>query len=150
MKNLICITIALLLSAGTVQAQSFLDKLDRTLDKVDRAANSADKAGKTGSKLAGFLTKEKSKDKTDMANTAALNITIQGGTFSTLSKLNEKIKTCKGVENTKLNYNSAGSSIAVSTKLSGEELINAIKQAGAITDDNITGLDEKSISLNIK
>ena len=64
MKKFIFISIlGLLISVSGARAQSFLDKLDKTVNQIDRASNSADRASKTGNKVLSLLgAKEKSAD----------------------------------------------------------------------------------------
>lgn len=148
MKKLLTLVFTLFLGISFLQAQNFLDKLDNALNKVDRAANSAEKAGKTSGKLMGFFGKDKNGGKTE--NTMGTIIKVEGASFASLSTLNDKIKACIGIEETKMNYKKEGSVIAVKTKLSTEEVLTAIKKAGAIKDENISGLDENSISVTLK
>lgn len=150
MKTLIFFCFALLcFSATTVKAQSLFDKVDQALNKVDKASNTADRTKGTSDKVFGLLKKKKNTDDLDDANTI---INISGINLSNLKKLNENLKACDGVEETKMKFSASVSTIAVVHAGTTEDLLTAIQKSSntIFTDDDVKEMDEDSISIELK
>ena len=147
MKAILVTFLALCFAGATqLKAQSFLDKLDRTLNKVDRAANTADRAAGTGGKMMGLLGKKKAGG----AERQTV-ISINGIDMASCKTLNQDIQKAKNVSSTKMKYNAAGSSIIVAHNGTTDDLLQAIQQVSTVlADKNISGLEEGVISVEIK
>lgn len=144
-KLIIAYTTLAFLGIGSLKAQSLFDKVDQALNKVDKASNTADKTKGTGDKVLGFFKKKESADE-DFTT-----INIAGISLTNLKKLNEQVETCEGVESTKMKFSPSGSVILVDYKGSAEDLLTAIqeKSKDIFKDEQIEGLDEHSITINL-
>ncbi|EEI91139.1 hypothetical protein HMPREF0765_3165 [Sphingobacterium spiritivorum ATCC 33300] len=153
MKKILLSCLALMfLGTATVQAQGFLDKLDRALDKVTKASNSAEKAASAAGKVknsGNSLLQKSNNEVTGDLNKTTINIV--GTDMATLRKLNAAIETCDIVTDAKLKYSSKKSSIEVSHNGSTDELLEAIlkKETGIFTDKNIEDLKDGAIQVNL-
>lgn len=147
MKKFIFITIlGLLIGVSGASAQSFLDKLDKTVNQIDRASNSADKASKTGNKvLSLFGAKDKSADNKTVLQIAGIDL-------AALKNLNGIVESVKGVSATKMKFNAAKSTITVNHSGATEDLLANIQQKSKdiFGDEHVTALEEGLIEIKLK
>jgi ABC-type transporter Mla subunit MlaD len=166
MKSLIFLTSVLFLFALTAAAQN---KVDNAVNKannsvnsvnasaananaaatnaVNTAANTAGQAKDIANKVNGLLGKKPADG--GPANTTL--ISVKGANFATLKKLNESIMDCPGVQDSKMKFNSAESTITVIHAGSTSKLLKQIqKKTTLISDDNINDFDEGKISVTLK
>jgi len=135
-----------LISVSGAKAQSFLDKIDKAVNHIDRAAQSADKASKTGGKVRSLLNKKQGAG----ANQTMLQ--ISGIDLSKLKKLNGNVESVKGVNETKMKFNAAKSTITVNHSGTTEELLTNIqlKSKDIFDDENVAALEEGLIEIQLK
>jgi len=135
-----------LISVSGAKAQSFLDKLDKAVNHIERAAQSADKASKTGGKVRSLLNKKQGAG----ANQTMLQ--ISGIDLSKLKKLNGNVESVKGVNETKMKFNAAKSTITVNHSGTTEELLTNIqlKSRDIFDDENVAALEEGLIEIQLK
>lgn len=147
MKKIIFITIlGLLIGISGASAQSFLDKLDKTVNQIDRASKSADKASKTGNKVLSLLgAKDKSADNQTI-------LQISGIDLAALKNLNGIVESVKGVSATKMKFNATISTITVEHSGATEELLANIQQKSKniFGDEHVTALEEGLIEIQLK
>lgn len=146
MKKIIFTSIlGLIISVSGASAQSFLDKLDKTVNQIDRASKSADKASKTGNKvLSLFGAKDKSAD-----NKTVLQ--ISGIDLAALKNLNSIVESAKGVSATKMKFNAAKSTITAQHSGTTEDLLTNIqlKSKDIFGDEHVTALEEGLIEIQL-
>ena len=147
MKKFIFISVlGLLISVSGARAQSFLDKLDKTVNQIDRASKSADKASKTGNKVLSLLgAKDKSAD-----NITVLQ--ISGIDLAALKNLNGIVESVKDVSATKMKFNAAKSTVTVNHSGTTEDLLGLIqlKSKDIFGDEHVTALEEGLIEIQLK
>lgn len=83
------------------------------------------------------------------ANTTTIN--LKGANYARLKQLNEAILNCSAVQDSKIKFNSAESTITVTHTGSTTDLLKQIqKKSELVTDESIQDLDEGKISLQLK
>jgi len=165
MKTLTALFALLFLCVLTVKAQNAVDnsvnKANNSVNSANASVNNATAAGTNAVNTAantasqaknlagqvGSLFGKKPADGT--VNTTT--ITVKGGKFSDLKKLNESILTCSNVQDSKMKFSADGSTITVTHTGSTSKLLKAIqKKTTVINDDNIDNLDEGVIAFTVK
>ncbi|MEO6148991.1 MAG: hypothetical protein ABIN95_02955 [Mucilaginibacter sp.] len=143
---------------------------------VDNALGTANKVGETMGKLKGLFGKKKAKEAeaaaaaqaAQNALTAALNaapaapalapgskitvVTVSGADFATLKKLNENIKACGIVQDSKMKFSSTASTIEVTHTSSTDELLKLMQETSkdVFTEKQLEGLEDGKIALKLK
>lgn len=148
MKKIMIICAGLMLfSFTTTRAQAILDKVDRATDKADRAGRTADRTKSTGDKIMGLFGKKKSS-----SSETKTTVKLSGVDFATLTSLNEKLQTAKGIESTKMKYSASGSSITLYHAGSTFDILKALQKASpeVFAEKNIDGMDDGEISVKLK
>lgn len=147
MKKII-VFVLLITGFFSVKAQGVLDKVNSTLNKVDNASSTADKAGSTGSRVLGFF-KKKKKTEAEISSDYQTAISIKGISMEKLKKLNENVKLCKGVSQTKMKYSNNGSTILVAHSNRTEELFAALEKSSKsiFTDKNVESMEDGKVSI---
>lgn len=152
MKIISMMCLALLLTgSASLKAQGVFDKIDKALGKVDKASNTADRTKGTGDKLLGFFSKKQKAGDAIKAENATI-ITISGIDFATLKTLSENIQKCKGVESSKIKYNSVSSTVQIQHAGTSEDLLKLLQKSDSkdvFEDKNLEGLEEGAIALRL-
>ncbi|RCH55567.1 hypothetical protein DJ568_06655 [Mucilaginibacter hurinus] len=141
---------------------------------VDNAVGTANAAVETVGKLKGLFGKKKAKEAEAAAAAAAAAaqaalaavpaapalapgqkitvVTVAGADFATLKKLNENIKACGIVADTKMKFSSEASTIDVTHTASTDELLKLMQETSkdVFTEKNLAGLEDGKISLKLK
>lgn len=147
------------LGLAASHAQSVIDKANSKVNhasaSVDNAVESASAAGATIKKLGGFFKKKKGAKTSkaeDLGNFNTL-LNIKGISLANLKTLNDHVKACKNVTETKIKYSGTGvSKIYVAHKGSTEDLLSAVQKSSKkiFTDKNIENLDDGIIEISLK
>ncbi|WP_293306703.1 hypothetical protein [Pedobacter sp. UBA5917] len=150
MKKLIILAGIILSTAGGLQAQGLLDKIDRSLNKADRASNSAERAGKTGERINGLFGKKK--DANAEKGESSTKVILNGITLVSLKRINEKIQSQKSIAMVKMKYHAdGGSTLTINHSGSTEELLKNLQKSepAVFADENIVGLDDGEITVRL-
>lgn len=140
------------------------------VDKVDNTVSQVNKANETLGKLKGLLPKKKNKtapadsskinqaqqskvnDSAEVSGLKTTMIKITGIDYTTLKKLYTNVQACEGVIEAKMKFGAEASSIEIKHTGTTEEILNLIQLTSSdiFTDNNITALEEGSVSLKLK
>lgn len=162
MKNIIiAVTVfgCFFLGLAAAHAQSAIDKANYKVNhasaSVDNAVESASAAGATIKKIGGLFKKKKGAKATKKEDLGDFNtlFSIEGITLAKLKTLNENVKACKDVTETKIKYSGEGvSKIYVAHKGSTENLLTAVEKSSKsiFTDKNIENMDDGIVEISLK
>lgn len=144
---------------------------------VDNAVNTATQVSGAVGKIRGLFGKKKNKEAEAaaaaaatqvvqavnqaapaLANAAAANagkvtvVSVAGADFATLKKLNEGIKACANVQDTKMKFSGNASTIEVTHGQSTDELLKLMQETSkdVFTEKNLEGLEDGKIALKLK
>jgi hypothetical protein len=169
MKRLSLLTLVFLLFAFAAKAQTTsTNKVDNTVNKANNSVNSANNsvnnASATGTNAVNTATNATNSaknlanqvgglfgKKADSGPANTTQITVKNATFAKLKKLNEAIQSCSGVQDSKMKFNAAESTITVLHSGSTTKLLQVIqKKSDMVPDDAIENVDEGVIALTLK
>lgn len=160
--------------SGASKADAATTSVSGAAGSVESAVNTASQVGATVGKLKGLFGKKKNKEAEAAAAAAAAQVnqavnaalttvpaatdvkvttvTVAGVDFATLKKLNESIKACANVQDTKMKFSATASTIEVSHKESTDNLLKLMQETSKdiFTEKNVDGLEDGKISLKLK
>ncbi len=95
------------------------------------------------------------RNKQEYAGAAAVtttDITIKGLTFAALSKLNDNVQACPGVQTSTMKFNSSKSTITVAHSGTTADLLKQIEMRSkdVFTDENVSDFKEGKIYIKLK
>jgi hypothetical protein len=146
-------------SAATV-AQNKIDNTTNQVDKTNSTINSANSTvtttGETAQNLKSTITslfggkKEKKKaDSTGVVPGESVHFNITNVDYNTLKKLEDNVKTVKGVKGTTKKFNPGGSTLDVTFKGKSDEVWDAIPETIRNLFE-LQDLDDSTITLDMK
>ncbi|MGZ3811363.1 MAG: hypothetical protein ACXVJN_06550 [Mucilaginibacter sp.] len=134
------------------KANNSVNKANTTANNAtDLLSTTADKAKALANKV-GALVPKKAKKATVSGAENNTEISIKGLNFATLTKLNENIQGCPGVQSTEMKFNGSKSTITVNHNGTTANLLKQIemKSKDIFTDENINDFKEGKVSIKVK
>ena len=150
------------------QRTNYIDKSNNAINGANNAVTAANgtvtNAGAAGTNAVNTAANAKTQAKnlsdqiSNLVNPSTVNgatnttqISVKGAKFATLKKLGESIMACPGVQDVKMKFNAAESSITVTHAGTTEKLLKSIqKKSDMVPDDSIDNFDEGKIDLTLK
>jgi len=136
-------------------ADKSIGKANDAVNKTSQTANNATDLLSTTANKAKDLVHKIIPPKQPAAGAPSNNtdIVIKGGlTFAALSKLNDNVQTCPGVQTSTMKFSSSKSTITVSHSGTTADLLKQIEMRSkdVFTDENVSDFKEGKISIKLK
>jgi len=131
------------------KANDAVNKTSKTANNAtDLLSTTADKAKELVHKVGAIIP---SKKQAAGAASNTTDITIKGLTFAALSKLNDNVQTCPGVQTSKMKFNSSKSIITVAHSGTTADLLKQIEMRSkdVFTDENVSDFKEGKIYIKL-
>lgn len=168
MKPVFLLISVLFLSAFGAKAQNAVDntvnKANNSINSINNSAtnlnttttNAVNTVGSTASSLKDMGNKlgvhlgKKHMASDDVVSTTV--ITVDGATYATLKQLNDGVKACNGVQDSKLKFSSSGSTITVTHTGTSGDLIGDIqkKLPDMVKSNQVLDVEEDKIEIKLQ